>query len=156
MTPLIVVEMLTSYGPPREPDIFKIDIEAYDIFVVEALLRDGTLKPRLILMEINMKIPPPIQFTVNQNAAWGWRGDHCFGASIENIAQVVQPLGYVPIALDWNILYIMPRHAARPPRSTRSATHSARGAQPAFNGIRMWMCGSHSPPWRRFAGFSYT
>ena len=143
------------------------------IFVVEALLSRavrrhcGTLKPRLILMEINEKIPPQIQFTVNQNAAWGWRGDHCFGASIEKIALVVRPLGYVPVALDWNNLYILPRHAGDESlvdTSTASlyalgyAQREGRAASFPWNQDveSLWTCDSHSPPWRRFAGFSCT
>ena len=45
-------------------------------------------------MEINEKIPPPIQFTIHQySGPFAWNGNHCFGVSLTKAAQVVMRLG---------------------------------------------------------------
>jgi hypothetical protein len=68
VSPLSIVDMLLMAGSPRAPDVFKIDIDSYDISVVDALLQNGTLTPTLILIEINEKIPPPIQFAITSHS----------------------------------------------------------------------------------------
>ena len=108
-TPLNVVDFLISVGAAKEPDVFKIDIDSYDVFVVDALLRNGTFHPKLIVMEINEKIPPPIQFTINQCRPHGWRADHCYGVSIEKLVVTLSWSAYVPVALSWNNVYFLPR-----------------------------------------------
>jgi hypothetical protein len=105
VSPLSIVDMLLMAGSPRAQDVFKIDIDSYDISVVEALLQNGTFTPRLILMELNEKTPPPIQFAINQYEPFGWKGDHCFGISIEKVARILAQHEYIPVALDWNNLY---------------------------------------------------
>jgi hypothetical protein len=97
-----IVDMLLIAGSPRAPDVFKIDMDIYNISVVDALLQSGTFTPRQILMEINEKTPPPIQFAIHQCEPFGWRGDHCFGISIEKVAHILAQPEYIPVALDWN------------------------------------------------------
>lgn len=109
VSPLSIVNMLLMAGSPKVPDVFKIDIDSYDISVVDALLQNGTFTPRLILMEINEKIPPPIQFAINQYEPFAWKADHCFGISIEKVARILLQHDYIPVALDWNNLYSIPR-----------------------------------------------
>jgi hypothetical protein len=99
-----IVDMLLIAGSPRAPDVFKIDMDIYNISVVDALLQSGTFTPRQILMEINEKTPPPIQFAIHQYEPFGWKGDHCFGISIEKVARILVQHEYIPVALDWNNL----------------------------------------------------
>ena len=40
-----------------------------------------------------------------------WRWDVCFGVSLGTVSQVVRRLVYVPVALEWNNLYVMPNGA---------------------------------------------
>jgi hypothetical protein len=106
-------------GSPKVPDVFKIDIDSYDISVFDALLQNGTFTPRLIVMDINEKVPPPMQFTINQYEPFAWKGDHCFGISIEKVARILAQYEYFPVALDWNNLHGISRSTlSSMPRST--------------------------------------
>ena len=42
------------------------DIDGFDLQVLDALLRNCTFAARVLLVEINEKIPPPLRFTVDQ------------------------------------------------------------------------------------------
>ena len=65
VAPNNIVQMLHDAGAPRSLDLFKIDIDSYDVFVLQALLRNGSYRPKLVVMEINEKVPPPICFSNN-------------------------------------------------------------------------------------------
>eukprot|EP00928_Gymnodinium_smaydae_P090281 TRINITY_DN74109_c0_g1_i1.p1 TRINITY_DN74109_c0_g1~~TRINITY_DN74109_c0_g1_i1.p1 ORF type:complete len:353 (+),score=42.38 TRINITY_DN74109_c0_g1_i1:119-1177(+) len=45
----------------QSPDILKVDIDSYDCDLVARLLQHG-LRPRLIVMEVNVNVPPPFKF----------------------------------------------------------------------------------------------
>ena len=65
VAPNNIVQMLHDAGAPRSLDLFKIDIDSYDVFVLQALLRNGSFRPKMLVMEINEKVPPPICFSNN-------------------------------------------------------------------------------------------
>lgn len=67
VAPNNVARLLLGAGAPRSLDVFKIDIDSYDIFVVEAMLRNGTFRPKVIVMEIVRFAHPP-------SRAWGKGG----------------------------------------------------------------------------------
>lgn len=58
-----------------------LDIDSYDLFVLEAIF-EGGFRPRLVSMEINEKIPPPLDFTVLFDEEHFWLGDHFYGCSL--------------------------------------------------------------------------
>eukprot|EP00928_Gymnodinium_smaydae_P090429 TRINITY_DN74226_c0_g1_i1.p1 TRINITY_DN74226_c0_g1~~TRINITY_DN74226_c0_g1_i1.p1 ORF type:complete len:496 (+),score=118.72 TRINITY_DN74226_c0_g1_i1:187-1488(+) len=45
-------------------DILKLDIDSTEAFVVEECLRRARLRPKLILVEVNAAIPPPLQYAL--------------------------------------------------------------------------------------------
>ena len=63
VTPHNVVSMLEAFEV-REIAILNLDIDSYDLSVIEAILSRGYL-PQIISMEINEKIPPGVYFAVN-------------------------------------------------------------------------------------------
>ena len=154
MTPSNIVNVLIDHKVPQVFDIFKIDIDSFDLFVVDALLQNQTFAPKLIIMEINEKIPPPIQFTINQCNAHGWRGDNCFGASIEKIIQFLSIYRYSPVALNWNNLYLIPSNLVNASLDTSAKSlydvgywkRSGRAQKFPWNAdIDNWAERAHSP-----------
>ena len=107
ITPANVGDVFLSHGVPRVPDILKIDIDSYDVIVVEHMLSDTSFRPKIIIMEINEKIPPPISFTINYYQPYSYKGDHCYGVSIEKAVSAANAHGYAAVALDWNNLILV-------------------------------------------------
>src|SRR6202043_16319 len=78
---------------PSDFTLLNLDIDSYDLHVIGELLK-GDFRPKIISMEINEKIPPPLFFSVNFDDAHYWRGDHFYGCSLSAAASVVKPYGY--------------------------------------------------------------
>lgn len=94
VTPDNVVNLLQAYETPRDFDFLNLDIDSYDLFVIQQMLSSG-FQPKIISMEINEKLPPPLFFTVLYDPAHYWKGDHFYGCSAVAAAQTVRPHGYV-------------------------------------------------------------
>lgn len=93
VTPRNVVALLQGNEVPTDFTVLNLDIDSYDLHVIDELLRSG-FRPRMISMEVNEKIPPPLYFTVNFDDAHYWKGDHFFGCSLTAAASVVKSYGY--------------------------------------------------------------
>lgn len=106
ITPANIVRLLSEADVPTDVDIFKIDIDSFDISVLFELLRSG-FRPKLINMEINEKIPPPVFLSLNYAREWTWKGDHLYGLSIAYAAHVLGEFGYRPVNLNWNNLLLV-------------------------------------------------
>ena len=76
VTPENVVNLLKEFKVPQNFDVLNLDIDSYDLFVVKKLL--NSYQPKIISMEINEKIPPPIYFTVTYDENHFWKADHFF------------------------------------------------------------------------------
>lgn len=92
ITPKNCLSLFKQYNVPISPDILKIDIDGYDLEVLRELLKE--YKPKIIVAEINEKIPPPIHFEVKFNENYGWDTSHFFGFSLQDGFNVLTPLNY--------------------------------------------------------------
>jgi hypothetical protein len=101
VTPLNIRSLLRSCEVPKDLAILNLDIDSYDLYVMEEMLR-ADYRPKIISMEINEKIPPPIYFTVLYEESHYWQGDHFFGCSIAAASGVVKPFGYILQSLAYN------------------------------------------------------
>jgi hypothetical protein len=70
----------------------KIDIDGFDLEIIRKILT--VYKPKIIIAEINEKIPPPILFEVKYKENYSWDESHCFGFSIKSGEQVMNENGY--------------------------------------------------------------
>jgi hypothetical protein len=126
VTPLNVVELLRSNSIPIDFELLNLDIDSYDLFVLKAIL-EGGYRPRLISMEINEKIPPPLFFTVRFDESHGWSGDHFYGCSIVAAAETMANHGYVLALLEYNNAIFVEESCAR------SARIESQTAEDAYN-----------------------
>ncbi|MBL8550618.1 MAG: methyltransferase domain-containing protein [Hyphomonadaceae bacterium] len=101
VSPENIVALLGAHGSPLEPDFVNLDIDSYDLFVMKAML-EGGYRPKLVSMEINEKLPPPLYFTVLFDEKHVWREDHFFGCSATAASETVKPFGYVLAQLNYN------------------------------------------------------
>jgi hypothetical protein len=101
VTPINVKSLLEGHEVPKDFDLLNLDIDSYDLYVIEAMLK-SEFRPKVISMEINEKIPPPLFFTVDYDESHYWMMDHFFGCSIQAAAATVKPYGYILQNLIYN------------------------------------------------------
>lgn len=88
--------------------VIKLDIDSFDAHILHVMLQGGKLRPAVLILEINEKIPPPIVFSVNYfEGPPAWAGDHCYGASMTKLVSIARQKQYEPVLLDWNNLVLV-------------------------------------------------
>jgi hypothetical protein len=80
ITPENALSTFARFGVPKDLDILKIDIDGYDLDVLRVLLSE--YKPKILIAEINEKIPPPVHFEIPYRPEYRWDSSHCVGFSI--------------------------------------------------------------------------
>jgi hypothetical protein len=101
VTPNNVIHIFNAFEIPHNISILNLDIDSYDLAVLEAILKSG-YRPKIISMEVNEKIPPGIYFSVNYSEDHYWKGDHFYGCSLDAAAHLVKPFGYFLVSLEYN------------------------------------------------------
>ncbi len=105
VTPDNVVALLRAHDIPRDFSVLSLDIDSYDYWVLDALLK--SYRPYLVVTEINEKIPPPIRFVVRYDPDFQ-PAHHFFGHSIQSLADLCAAHGYRIIALEYNNAFLAP------------------------------------------------
>jgi hypothetical protein len=103
VTPATVCPLLQAYEIEKNFSVLSLDIDGNDYWVLRAIL--SQFRPRLIVTEINEKIPPPIRFIVKYNPSFTLR-HHFFGFSISSLADLCQEFDYSLVALEYNNAFL--------------------------------------------------
>ncbi|MDQ3906892.1 MAG: hypothetical protein M3268_00970 [Acidobacteriota bacterium] len=106
VTPQGVVKLLREHSIPREFDVLSLDIDSYDYLVLEAIL--SHFRPRVVVTEINEKIPPPVKFHVTYDAHFRLQ-HHFYGYSIASLDELAARHGYSIMELEYNNAFLAPR-----------------------------------------------
>lgn len=101
ITPSNVTCVLEAFEVPKNFSVLNLDIDSYDLRVLEACLRAG-YRPSIVTMEINEKIPAGVFFTVEYDEAHFWQGDHFYGCSADAASEIVKPFGYILWKVQYN------------------------------------------------------
>ena len=107
VTPLNILDLLNEFDVPQNFDILNLDIDSYDLFVIKKLLE--SYRPKIISMEINEKIPPPIYFTVTYDENHFWKGDHFFGCSLQAAYEELSKFDYNLYTVVYNNAIFIPK-----------------------------------------------
>lgn len=110
VTPDNVAALLSGAEVPREFGFLSLDIDGYDHFVLESVLR--AYRPAVICAEINEKIPPPLRFTVKWRPDHAWAQDHFYGQSLSLLEDLAGRHGYVLAGLEYNNAFLVPTGTA--------------------------------------------
>ena len=111
VSPSNIVNILKACDVPQDFQILNLDIDSWDLFVIESLLQSG-YQPSLITMEINEKIPEGVIFSVRYNHKHVWKADHFYGCSIAAAYAVVKEFGYSLAAVEWNNAFFVKQSVA--------------------------------------------
>jgi SAM-dependent methyltransferase len=101
--------LLESFAIDQNFSILCLDIDGNDHWILDAIL--SSFRPRLIVTEINEKIPPPIRFVVKYDPAFRLR-HHFYGYSIAALADLCARHGYGILRLEYNNAFIAPLELA--------------------------------------------
>jgi hypothetical protein len=105
VTPANAASLLRAHGVGRDFGVLSLDIDSYDYFVLDAVLAE--FRPRVVVTEINEKIPPPIRFRVKYDPDFHLR-HHFFGYSIQSLAELCARHGYALVELEYNNAFLAP------------------------------------------------
>ncbi|HEX8283539.1 MAG TPA: hypothetical protein VF588_09300 [Pyrinomonadaceae bacterium] len=106
VTPANVVTLLREHSIPKDFGVFSLDIDSYDYWVLDAVL--SSFRPRVVVTEINEKIPPPVRFRVSYDPGFSLQY-HFFGYSIASLEELCARHDYALIALEYNNAFVAPR-----------------------------------------------
>lgn len=106
VTPLNVNQLLQAYNIPKDFGVLSLDIDGYDYFVLQNLLQE--YRPRIIITEINEKIPPPLEFTVLFDETYSWERNHFYGQSICKLKKLCDAYNYAIVHLEYNNVFLVP------------------------------------------------
>jgi hypothetical protein len=86
-----IEELILALTPPRDLDLFSIDIDGNDYHVWQAI---ACIEPRVVVIEYNAKYRPPMHWVMDYDPAHRWDGSDRFGASLVALAELGQRKGY--------------------------------------------------------------
>lgn len=87
------VEILEKYDTPKSFDLFVIDIDGNDLYVLEEVLKNG-YAPQLIVAEFNPIFQPTESKTIRYNPSHTWGNDDYYGFSFAAGVKMAEKHGY--------------------------------------------------------------
>jgi len=88
------VDLLEKYETPTRFDLFVIDIDGNDLYVLEKILKHGFM-PQLIVAEFNPIFLPTESKTIAYNPHHTWNSDDYYGFSFAAGVKMAKKYGYV-------------------------------------------------------------
>lgn len=82
-------------------DIFSLDLDGNDCYLIEELLSAG-ISPKLFIVEYNSKFPPPIKWKISYDENHVWAFDDYFGASLAEFDDLMRRSGYTLICCNFS------------------------------------------------------
>jgi hypothetical protein len=83
--------LISKNGPAGEIDLLSIDIDGNDYWVWKAIT---AVKPRVVIIEYNATLRPPLSVTVPYDPGRQYNGTNYFGASLTALTSLAQTKGY--------------------------------------------------------------
>ena len=124
VTPSNVVALLREHSIPKDFGVLSLDIDSYDYWVLDAVLKE--FRPRVVVTEINEKIPPPVRFRVRFDPDFQLQ-HHFFGYSIASLEELCERHSYALVALEYNNAFVAPRELLGDLPALDAATAYRRG-----------------------------
>jgi hypothetical protein len=142
-------EILAPWGN-GEIDLLSIDIDGNDFYVWKAL---KIVQPRVVVIEYNAKLRPPISIVQEYQSKHVWSGTDYFGASLEALTRLGKELGYSLVATNFagvNAFFVRSDLTAdrfQEPFSSANHYNPAR-----YFLLHLYVSG-HPPDWGRYISY---
>lgn len=110
ITPGNIVNYLDSTCCPKKFGFLSLDIDSYDYFILESILKN--YRPYLMCIEINENFPPPLRFSIKYSAEFVFAEDNIYnhfqGMSISMANDLLVSNNYKIVKLEYNNLFCVP------------------------------------------------
>jgi hypothetical protein len=83
--------LLSEHAAGAEIDLISIDIDYNDYWIWKAIT---TVRPRVVVIEYNASLRPPLSLTVPYDPQGSWDGSNFYGASLEALVRLGAGKGY--------------------------------------------------------------
>ncbi|MBF0423823.1 MAG: FkbM family methyltransferase [Magnetococcales bacterium] len=85
--------IIQSLDLPKDLDLLSIDIDGNDYYVFKNI---ECIRPRVVVIEFNSKLPPPVLAVMRYKPDFQWEQDKTdyFGCSLESLTQMADKKGY--------------------------------------------------------------
>ncbi|MDA9732547.1 hypothetical protein N9U41_01790 [Acidimicrobiaceae bacterium] len=93
ITPYNIVSLIESFTVLKNPGFLSLDIDSYDYEVMKNILESG-IHPYIVSIEINEKIPPPIEFYVKYNEKLEYPIGDFYGCSLQSTVELFSKHNY--------------------------------------------------------------
>lgn len=93
-----ILDLFSSGGVPKEPDLLCVDIDGNDYWIVKKLL--SQYSPRVICVEYNAKYTSGQDFVIECDDNFVWDGSNYFGASLKTYTEMLDASGYQLVGCD--------------------------------------------------------
>lgn len=111
LTPENICDFFRAHGVSTDFSFLSIDIDSFDFYLVRRIL--SQFRPRVLIVEINERIPPWIDYELLYNTSYLGTDLTLFSsASISRASKILQCFDYVPLRLLYNNLVAVPRWIA--------------------------------------------
>jgi hypothetical protein len=99
VTPENILGIFKAADVPEMFEALSVDIDGYDYEVVQSIL--SVYRPKILHLEINEKIPPPVKFYVKYAPGHWWKWpSHFYGVSIALYEEALINLEYSLVSAD--------------------------------------------------------
>ena len=85
----------------KDLDVISLDLDGNDYHLTEELLLNG-VNPKLFIVEYNSKFFPPIEFIMEYDSFFNWKGDDYFGASLQSFNNLFYRFNYSLICCNYH------------------------------------------------------
>lgn len=96
-----VLPLLKTYKCPKTFDLFCIDLDGYDIYIIEQVL--SYYRPSVIVCEFNPIFPIGVSKAIEYNPNHTWNNDNYYGFSFEAGLKLAAKFGYTCIFQNDNL-----------------------------------------------------
>lgn len=93
VTPNNIINIFKTNNVPENIDILKIDIDSYDLDILETILANN-YTATIIQMELQFEIPPPLKFNCRYNSNWQRLHKGLYGSSLSAQYDVLKKYNY--------------------------------------------------------------
>jgi len=100
-----ICNILKENNTPKDFYMMNLDIDGIDLWILHTVLAE--YQPKIIITEINEKIPFPIKFSIKNDPNFYWNWCHLFGYSIACLEDIMKMYNYSIDSLHMNNIVLI-------------------------------------------------
>jgi len=100
-----ICDLFYKYGVPDEPDFLCIDLDGNDYWILNEILTK--YKPRVIMVETNVRFKPFDSYALKYNPNWQWDGHKWYGAAPFAFKKMADTYGYTPVYIHIDDMFLV-------------------------------------------------